>query len=66
MKILLTGGAGFIGSHLIEFLINKEKKINDISVVDNLSSGTYNRIKEFKKKLDSIKSTYLMLTKNLV
>lgn len=49
MKILLTGGAGFIGSHLVEYFTNK--KNNDLSVVDNLSSGTFDRIQDFKKKI---------------
>jgi UDP-glucose 4-epimerase len=36
MKVLVTGGAGFIGSHLIEALIANR---DDIVVLDNLSSG---------------------------
>ncbi len=36
MKVLVTGGAGFIGSHLVDRLI---KDGYDVSVVDNLSSG---------------------------
>tara|TARA_B100001063_G_scaffold245337_1_gene280740 strand:+ start:2778 stop:3755 length:978 start_codon:yes stop_codon:yes gene_type:complete len=35
MKILITGGAGFIGSHITEELIKKNK----IVIVDNLSTG---------------------------
>ena len=35
MKILITGGAGFIGSHLVEQLL---KKKHHISVIDNLST----------------------------
>ena len=37
MKILVTGGAGFIGSNLVSKLI--EKKNNKIVVLDNLSTG---------------------------
>ncbi|MDD5489253.1 MAG: NAD-dependent epimerase/dehydratase family protein [Candidatus Moranbacteria bacterium] len=36
MKILVTGGAGFIGSHLVEALVEKKHRV---FVVDNLSSG---------------------------
>ena len=36
MKILITGGAGFIGSHLAEHLLNDN---NQVIVVDNLSTG---------------------------
>ena len=32
-KILVTGGAGFIGSHLVERLSNNN---NDVVVIDNL------------------------------
>ncbi len=35
-KILITGGAGFIGSHLVEELV---KKGFEIRVIDNLSTG---------------------------
>ena len=35
-NILITGGAGYIGSHISEILIKKKKKI---FILDNLSTG---------------------------
>lgn len=37
MKVLVTGGAGFIGSHIVDMLIEEGY---DVVVVDNLSSGS--------------------------
>ena len=41
MKILITGGAGFIGSHLCERLLNDG---NDVLCVDNYYTGTKSNI----------------------
>ena len=51
MKVIITGGAGFIGSHLVEFLIKKKYKI---VVLDNLSTGRYENIKKFNKHIKFI------------
>jgi len=37
MRILLTGGAGFIGSHLVDAFISQG---HDVLVIDDLSAGT--------------------------
>jgi UDP-glucose 4-epimerase len=44
MKILITGGSGFIGSHLVEKLLQQGHKL---SVIDNLSTGKFSNIKPF-------------------
>lgn len=46
MKVLVTGGAGFIGSHIVEAL-KIRKDVSEIRVLDNLSTGHYSNIKEF-------------------
>lgn len=42
MRIFITGGGGFIGSHLVKFLLTKKF---DITIFDNLSNSTENKIK---------------------
>ncbi len=46
MKILVTGGAGFIGSHVVDGYI---KKGYEVVVVDNLSSGKWENINKKAK-----------------
>ena len=41
MKFLVTGGAGFIGSHLCEALLEKNHKV---LVIDDLSTGRYENV----------------------
>ncbi len=45
MKILVTGGAGFIGSHLAEQMVNKGL---ETIIFDNLSSGEITNIKSIR------------------
>lgn len=42
-KILITGGAGFIGSHLVDYFINLES-ISVVRILDNLSTGLYSNL----------------------
>ena len=47
MRALITGGAGFIGSHLADRLIEQG---DDVTIVDDLSTGNFDNIKHFRKK----------------
>lgn len=43
-KIIVTGGAGFIGSNLVQSLVEN----NEVLVVDNLHTGSIENLKEFE------------------
>ena len=47
MISVVTGGAGFIGSHLVELLI---KKGHYVKIIDNLSTGKISNLKSISKK----------------
>ncbi|MCD6403110.1 MAG: NAD-dependent epimerase/dehydratase family protein [Candidatus Aenigmarchaeota archaeon] len=44
MKFVVTGGAGFIGSHVVEELV---KDGHEVIVIDNLHTGNVDNLKEF-------------------
>lgn len=46
MRILVTGGAGFIGSNLVEALLQDER-VTSVRVLDNLSTGLLKNIAPF-------------------
>lgn len=46
-KLLITGGAGFIGSNLVEFFLNDER-VSLVRILDDLSNGCYENIEEFE------------------
>lgn len=51
-KFLVTGGAGFIGSHIVEELVKRKQKV---TALDNLSSGYLKNIEPFRDKIRFIK-----------
>src|SRR2546423_12694905 len=63
MRTLITGGAGFIGSHLSERLLAKGARV---TIIDDLSTGSMENIAGFKRDpnfeyhIDSIFNRHLM------
>ena len=62
-NILITGGAGFIGSHLAKSLLESGKRV---TVIDDLSTGLYSNVAEleshpdFRLYVDTIRDTAVM------
>lgn len=67
MRVLITGGAGFIGSHLAERLVNRG---DEVYIIDDLSTGSIENVQHLKSKpnfhyyLDSV--TNQSLTAELI
>jgi len=51
MKILVTGGAGFIGSHIAEYLVQRG---DDITVLDNLNTGRKENLAKISDKINFV------------
>ena len=61
---MITGGAGFIGSHLVDTLMKRKNNFNRLIVLDDLSSGNLENISSWLKH-PKFKFIQWDLTKNL-
>ena len=72
MKYVVTGGAGFIGSNLVDKLVESN---NEVHIIDNLSTGKienchskaifHNYDISVEKNLINLKEIFLISTSNL-
>ena len=62
MKVLITGGAGFIGSHLAEAYLEKG---DEVYIIDNLSTGSLENL-EFLQKDDRFQDRLFVRTDTIL
>jgi len=49
VKFVITGGAGFIGSHIAKYLVNKN---HNVTIVDNLSRGRLENLSKIEEQIE--------------
>jgi UDP-glucose 4-epimerase len=52
MKFAITGGAGFIGSHIAEQLVNEG---HQVTIIDNLNTGKTNNLSKISNRINFVK-----------
>ncbi len=55
-RFLVTGGAGFIGSHIAEGLV---KRGDEVRILDNLSTGHLSNMDSFRDKIEFVEADLL-------
>lgn len=55
-SILVTGGSGFIGSHIVEYLL--ENNVKFVRILDNLSTGKKSNIENMLEKFSNLEFLY--------
>jgi UDP-glucose 4-epimerase len=63
MKVVITGGAGFIGSHFAEFFANND---DEVHVIDNLRSGYVKNISNFDLTFHNVSITEKEIVENII
>ena len=56
MKYLITGGAGFVGSHIAENLV---KQNNEVVILDNLVTGKKKNLETIRNKINFVEGSIL-------
>lgn len=56
MNFAVTGGAGFVGSHLAKYLVSQG---HSVKIIDNLFRGKIENFEEIKNKIDFVKTDIL-------
>src|SRR5437660_6851520 len=49
MNFIVTGGAGFIGSHIVEYLVEQN---HSVTVIDNFHTSTLENLSRFRNKIE--------------
>ena len=62
MKALVTGGAGFIGSNLVDKLVNLG---HEVTVLDNCCTGRLSNLRQVKNKIKFVDIDISINNKNL-
>ena len=60
MNFVVTGGAGFIGSHLVKYLVNQG---HSVTVIDNLHTGKMENLQSVKNEIEFLKINILEFQK---
>ena len=53
MNVVVTGGAGFIGSHIVEYLVDRG---DEVTVIDNLHTGKKENLQTVMDKINFIQT----------
>jgi UDP-glucose 4-epimerase len=58
-RYVVTGGGGFIGSHIVEELLRRKQ---DVKVIDNFSTGKRENIRDFEERVDVVEADLAEVT----
>ncbi|HWY36057.1 MAG TPA: SDR family NAD(P)-dependent oxidoreductase, partial [Nitrosopumilaceae archaeon] len=56
MNFIVTGGAGFIGSHIAEYLVEQN---HSVTIIDNFHTAKLENLSRFRNKIEILKMDIL-------